>query len=290
MIRSGATAHEIRQRQGARADGDCYTMSKWVKFLAFSCPHFNRQDDEAINWMHSRITHHAPDVVVHLGDGHEAVGASRFQDEDEGDEYDGDLKAEMASHNYFLQTTREIAERAAGRGRKVRCVFIPGNHDDNILAPGRINPKIRALCDYRLLEDELRTGKWEQPCQYVHSRNRGTFSLGAVTFAHGYECGQNSDELQSILLSRYTHGLFVSGHTHRPMHVQRARKTQAVPLPFWYANAGCLRKMKPGYVARKRTHGWGQAVVVGNAQLINSPRVTKQWDAVTEIFRMSDDL
>jgi predicted phosphodiesterase len=256
-------------------------LAKWVKWLAFSCPHCPLEDMDAIRWMLERIRHHAPDVIVHLGDGHEAAGASKHPNEDS-----FTLKEEYAAHNKLLEDVRTTAELAGDK--PVRCVFLPGNHDDNILAACRIDAKVRELCDFRLHEPELQN--WEQPTEYVYNRKRGTFSLGQVTFAHGYECGQSSDEFQSILLSQYTHGLFVSGHTHRPVHVTRAQKSKGVPLPYWYANAGCMRDLKPSYVARKRTHGWGQAVVVGEAQLINSPRVTRQWEAQTEIFRWSDEL
>jgi 3',5'-cyclic AMP phosphodiesterase CpdA len=234
--------------------------------------------------MLGRIRHHAPDVVVHLGDGHEASAASKFEDEEK-----TELKEDFAEHNQFLETVRTTAELAAD-GKPVQCVFLPGNHDDNILAMGRIDKHIRSCCDYREHEPELKEKRWEMPAKYVYDRKLGTFSIGQVTFAHGYEAGQSSDEFQSILLSQYTHSLFVSGHTHRPVHVTRSLRTKAVPLPYWYANAGCLRDLKPGYVARKRTHLWGQAIVAGEAQLISSPRTTRQWDAQTEIFRMSDDL
>jgi hypothetical protein len=73
------------------------------------------------------------------------------------------------------------------------------------------------------------------------------------------------------------------------MHVQRCYRTKAVPLPFWYANPGCIRDLAPNYIKRKRHHQWGQGVVIGEAEITKSPRMSRTWEARTEIFRMADD-
>lgn len=225
-----------------------------------------------------QIASYRPDVIVHLGDGHEASGASVHPNEER-----FTLQEEYAAHNKLLE---DIRKAATHKGRRTtRLVFLPGNHDDNILAACRIESKVRALCDYRLHEPELEN--WEQPCEYVYDRRRGTFKIGQVTFAHGFEAGMGGGKFQSVLLGM-PFGLTVTGHTHRPEHVTQAMMTQAVPLPYWWANAGCMRDLKPDYVKRKRTHMWGQAVVVGEAEEVKSPRMSRAWSAETRIYKVSD--
>jgi hypothetical protein len=234
------------------------------------------QDDKAIDWMLGRLEKIQPDVVVHLGDGHEADSASRWPTE-----YDWDIVDEWDSHNAMLAKIRKAAPKA-------RRVFLPGNHDANFQEICRIDKKLRRACDFRDHEPELKD-HWELPASYVYDKRRGTFSIGQVTFAHGYEAGANADEFHAILLAA-PFGLYVGGHTHRPTPcVMRAKRTATVPLPYWYANAGAMRNLKPPYMERKRTHNWGQAIVVGEAVPLKSPRMSRHWDARVEIFRMADD-
>jgi predicted phosphodiesterase len=249
-------------------------MPERVTFLAFSCPHCPLEDKEAVDWLVQEIAGRKPSVVVHLGDGHEADSASRWPSE-----YDWPLSEEFKAHNEFLRRVREAQPSA-------RRVFLPGNHDANLQAINRIDKKLRDLCDYRIHEDELK--HWEQPCDYVYDRHRGVFRLGQVTFGHGYEAAANADEVQSITLGS-PYGLWVGGHTHRPLPVTQARKTQQIPLPYWYANAGTLRDIwDVDYMTRKRRHLWGQAIVVGDVVVTKSPRMSRQWDAETVVRTMFD--
>jgi len=109
-----------------------------------------------------------------------------------------------------------------------------------------------------------------------------------VVFSHGYEAGTNGDELEALYMAN-EYGLYVRGHTHRPCKVTQAQRTKAVPLRYWYANSGTIRKMDCDYMNRKRQAMWGSAVVVGEAEMIKSPRMRRCWDAHTETFRMYDD-
>ncbi len=240
-------------------------------FLAFSCVHCPLQDAEAVDFLLHTIGKLKPDVIVHLGDGHEADSASRWPNE-----YDWSLSEEFKSHNEFLKSIRKASPKS-------RRIFLPGNHDDNLQSINRIDIRLRNLCDYNEHEPELRE-HWEQPINYVYSRRRGVWRLGQVTFCHGYEASASADELQSILLGM-PYGLFVGGHTHKPLDVTQAYKTRSIPLPYWYANTGCMRDMKPVWMARKRTHQWGQAITVGKASIVKSPRMSRQWDAQTIIFK-----
>lgn len=249
------------------------------KFLAYSCKHVPFHDPKAIAWIISRIREIKPDEVIDLGDGIEADAASKFPSEQR-----HQLEDEFVEHNKCLRNIR-LEAQAANPNVKLR--YLPGNHCDNLNEIGRINPKIRSLCDFVKNQSEFADGHWSIPTQYVYDRRKGVYRIGQVGFAHGYECGSNGDEAQSILLG-IPYGLIVLGHSHRPTEVTRARKNQ-IPLPFWYANAGCLRDLKPDYMKRKRSQTWGQACVIGEAMELKSPRVSREWSAHTEIFRLGDD-
>jgi len=256
---------------------------KSIKWLAFGCKHAPLTDADAMAWAIERIRELQPDVIVDLGDAFEADSASRWPSE-----YDFTLDDEYRADNEHRRRIREAAPNA-------KLVFLPGNHDDNILAIGRIDKRMRARCNWqvrqyddrdRWLNEELLT-HWQIKAKHLYCRQRGVYRLGQVAFAHGYEHGSNSDEFQAILLGD-PFGLTVTAHTHRPMPVTQAQRTKDVPLPYWYANVGCLRDLKPSYVARKRTHRWGQALAHGTAQITKSPRMSRQWTATVEIFRMYD--
>lgn len=248
-------------------------MPERLRWAAFGCPHVPLHDREATGWMLDTIARHRPDVVVHLGDGHEADSASRWPSE-----YAWTLADEFEAHNKFLAAVGKAAPKA-------RKVFCWGNHDANLLAINRLDRRVRGLCDPRQHEPELRG--W-QHVPYIYCRTRGVYRLGQVTFAHGYEHASRSGEYQAILLGQ-PYGLLVAAHTHRPEPVTQAMRSPTVPLPYWYSNVGCLRDLKPPYVERKRTHAWGHAVALGEADNVKSPRLRRCWDARVEVFRWYDE-
>jgi len=252
-------------------------LPKSVKFVSFACTHSPLQDPEAIEWLIKNIKEIKPDYTILMGDMLEAASASRWDNEEQ-----WSLKEEFMSADNMLKDIR----RASG---SAKTVFLPGNHDDNIISINRLDKRLRGLCDYRKEHNmpEL-FNNWLQPTQYTFDRTRGCFRLGQVTFSHGYECHSSSDEMQSILLGK-PYGLFVSGHTHRPIPVTQAKRTATVPLPYWYANAGCLRLLDPEWVKRKRTHLWGHGLVCGEASLIQGSRESCCWSAETRIFQMKND-
>jgi len=260
---------------------------KSIKWLAFGCSHAPLHDPAHIDWIEGRIREVKPDVVLHLGDLHEADSASRWPSE-----YDWDLTHEFREADRLLNRIRTAAQAV---NAKARCVFLPGNHDANLLAMARIPRKVRLCCDWRVpqydADKKLVNGEllkhWRTGCAYRYCRTSGVYRIGQVTFAHGYEHGVSGDEAQSILLGQ-PYGLYVSAHTHRPQPVTQAMRTRQIPLPYWFANVGCSREMKPAYVERRRTHQWGQAVAYGDAELLKSPRAGRRWSATVEIFRMYD--
>lgn len=251
---------------------------KVERFVAFSCTHCPLEDPEAVNWLRREIEEIKPTLIVHLGDGHEADSASRWPSE-----ASWSLVDEFEAHNRFLAGIRESAPDA-------RKIFLPGNHDDNLLALNRIDKKLRGLCDYRkqpVHEPELK--HWYQPAQYVFDAKKGVFRVGQVTFGHGYKSDALADETHSILLG-VPFGLYVGGHLHRPQAVTQASKSRAVLLPYWYANAGTLRDMwDVDYMSRKDRSRWGQALVTGEINVTGRVSLAREWDAETRIFRMYGD-
>lgn len=249
-------------------------MAETVKFVAFSCTHVPVQDPQAILWLQKQIEDVRPDYLIHLGDLLEADGASRFPSET-----DWDLKDEFDEGQSLMYALRQTA------GPDCTCVFLPGNHDQNIIDANRIDPKLRRLCDFRDLPE---FDNWLTPTQYRYCRKRGVFRLGQVDFSHGYEANASAGKFEAIYLSHEYH-LYVHGHTHRPHDVRQVMVNQTRPLRQWYANAGTLADMDRDYMARKRKGMWGQACVVGETQMLKSPRRSRCWSAETRIFRMFDD-
>ncbi len=261
-----------------------------VKWVAFSCPHAPLQDEDALAVVAERIAEFQPDRVICLGDLHEADSASRWPSE-----YSWTIEHE------FEQANERVLKplRLANRNAKCEYLFLPGNHDDNILSIARIDKKVRGRCNYRIpqyaegkkggpaiwLNEEMLT-HWQMPCGYRYKRDGGTYRIGATVFAHGYEAGVSGDMAQSINLG-WPYGLFVSGHTHRPTpgEAMRSMATKTLPLPFWYLNAGFTGTFDVDYMARKRQQMWGHGVCYGWSLPINSPRFSRSWDAYCELIR-----
>jgi predicted phosphodiesterase len=263
---------------------------KAIKFFALGCSHAPLMDPHARQAIREKIAEFDPDVIIHLGDIFEADAASRWENE-----YSWTLKEEFREADSDLWAIRN----ASPRPLDVRCVLLPGNHDDNLLTWNRINRKLRDTCDWTLPHYMRVNGKqcqinremlthWERPHQYRYEK-KSCFRIGAVTFGHGWECGVSSDEAQSLYLA-WPQGLFVSAHTHRPTPgpARQAMKTKSLPLDRYYLNAGCTRELECHYMERKRQMMWGHGCVYGWSLPINSPRFTPTWDAHCEVFRIFD--
>lgn len=263
-------------------------MPTYTKVLAFGCIHVPHHDPEAIEWLCQKIAKLKPNVLIHLGDQLDSAAASRWDDREESTT---PLEEEFRMTDTILRSIRKAAPRGA------RLVFLPGNHDDNLEAPARIHRLIRSLTSWRtphpttngVVNVEI-PEHWEIGAKHLYCRNRGVFRVGGqVAFAHGYECSTNSDESQSIKLG-VPSGLFVSAHTHRPVPVSQAHKTKRIPLPYWYANVGCLRDMKPAYMARKDTTQWGQAALYAEVNPRGRSGGPREWDAQLHLFRMYNEI
>ena len=251
-------------------------MGAALRFVAWSCPHNPLTHRRAFEELLAEIERFRPDVLVCLGDLLDADAASRFPTEG-----DWDLADEYAAAGRHLRAARLAA------GEDPRCVWLHGNHDQNILEPCRLPKRLRSLCDWHAsdnpLSRELAEGGWRE-IRYGHSRR---FRLGQVVFQHGAEHGVNAGRNLAQLYAP-ENGLLVWGHTHRPTPVTEAFLTNKISLRRWHANAGCLvdwRRLP--YAARMNTSTWGHGCVVGEAY-VGEKRVSfksRRWEAETVVFR-----
>lgn len=250
-------------------------MPKYVKAIAFSCVHVPHDDPAARKWLVQTIRDEKPDYVVCLGDLLEADAASRWPSEQA-----HRLTDEYQFADDFLAEIDDAKGDAEG-------VFLEGNHDANIVDKHRIDPKLRALCDYR--KHIPRLAAWTRGADYEYHRNRGAFRLGQVSFMHGYETSASGLRIQAVEMGN-PFGLCVWGHTHRPQDVTQVMLTPQAPLPYWWMDVGCLCRMDTDYMKRKRQWAWGQGCAVINlnpsAGTAKSPRMSPHWDASLRVFRM----
>jgi hypothetical protein len=248
---------------------------KSERAIIFGCTHFPLHDERAIDWLLETICREKPNHLFFIGDALEANAASKWDDAKElaiglGDEFD--------ALNTFLASVK----RASPNSRKR---FLAGNHEANISAAGRLDPRIRSLCDWRKI-DGLR--EWEVKAEYGYKRDC-SFRLGQVVVGHGVETSEGGVETEAMYHTLHRpFGLFVAAHTHRPQQVREIR-WKGLPMKRWVANVGCLRGLEPGFMERKRKWEWGHACGIVDALPINGVRLAKEWEARVEILRMFDD-
>lgn len=257
-------------------------MAKAEKFVAFGCPHFPLQDDVAIAWLIDTIVREKPSVIAHLGDGIEANAASQW---DDAKELALALADEYEAHDAFLAQIRKAAPRA-------RLIVRAGNHESNITRAGRLDPRIRSLCDWRSPKNQPELKHWSVGGEYKYCRTSGaSWITPQVCVSHGYETSKSGLDVEAFyFLKNNPFSLYVSAHTHRPRPVAEIIWKGDLPMDRWTANVGTLRDMDSAtFMDRNRRWGWGQACVVGEAMPLKSPRMSKEWSAETRVFRMYDD-
>ena len=186
-----------------------------------------------------------PDVVVLMGDLLEGLAASKWPSNER-----HTLQYEFDSAAVVLEALRKEAPRA-------RWVLCEGNHDANLRGPGRIEQDLHDVIDYR-----KRLAKALKGVRIIPYENGsgGVYRLGPVTFCHGFDCTEQGERNEACRLGS-AGGLYVRGHTHRPVQVTQASINGKVALDRWYANPGTLAGLKPGYTVRQNTDGWGSGVV-----------------------------
>ena len=123
-------------------------MQDPVRWLAFSCAHAPLQDEEAVQSLIETIVDYKPDLIIDLGDTHEADSASRWPSE-----YIWSLEEEYESTDNLR---RQIRLAAALSKTPTKMVWLPGNHDRNLIAIARIDKKIRSLVHWKNWEQEFK--------------------------------------------------------------------------------------------------------------------------------------
>lgn len=255
-------------------------IKRATSFIVAGCFHVPFQDRDAVEAFKGAIVSEQPDVVIINGDLLEAGAASVHPNEDP-----YTLAEEFAEADLLLSEIRKCATYKNKANAKL--VFLLGNHDDNILAECRIPKKLRSLCSFKQHMKELEF--WKMPCEYVNDYKRGVYRMGQVAVFHGYECGTAALKNQAVLLGD-PFGLTVSSHTHRPVDVHQCMMSPNIPLDRWAANTGCMRDLKPSYVARKQTHNWGHAYVIGDCDTsLKTLRKSLCWSAEMRLLKISGD-
>lgn len=247
-----------------------------TKFVAFSCTHFPVHSEEFRQWRLAKIREIRPDVVVNMGDWLDADAASRWPNE-----HDWTLQQE---YDLAAKDARETREAA---GPDARLVWLLGNHDANLEAPNRIPKKLRELCSWRQhLEMHEALKDWTI-IPYTH---RSYWRLGQVTFQHGAQTNVNAERDQAILYG-VPRGLYVMGHTHRPIPVSRVILPGKVPVfGLHYCNVGCGADWdRMEYISRSNIALWGRGLLVGdcNTSQRRNNWATRQWDAELLIHSMA---
>lgn len=247
---------------------------EWKRWAAVPDLHCPVRDAASFAETLKRVREQGPEVLVVLGDLLEAGAASRFENEEE-----WSLEDEFADATEALT----LLEDAAGPGCEL--VLLEGNHDHNIRREGRIEKRVRTLCDWRKCIPQVKAGKW-RVVEYLNCRDKGVYRLGQVTFKHGFSTTQTGEQAEAVLLG-VPNGLTVGGHTHRPVPVTQVFLRPNVGVPYWYANAGTLGPLKPEYAGRAATHLWGRAFVFGVARIGRHWWSRPQWKADVTILQMA---
>ena len=247
-----------------------------ARFAAVSCPHFPYAREESLAFVfHTLEKQKGLTHFVVLGDLFEAKSASVHSDEE--------VECLLSNYAAAAKFYEDLQDVLPADCERVWCL---GNHDDNIQVSDfrRIPKSLRKLVHWNnTLVHGAVFKRWKQ-IPYVKGVE-GCYQLGQVIFYHGYDAGNNSDETEGLQMAMacggHAHRLTVRGHTHRPLGVTQASYSAKVMLPYWYANAGTLGPLKPGYMQRKDTSLWGPGMVVGSCEVARPSRMRQgpQWEA-----------
>lgn len=254
-----------------------------VRFAAFSCLHAPITDPKYFAWLIKQLEEFKPAHVVNLGDWYEGKAAKRWPSW-------SDEKWSLEDEHRAVYRQAQALNDACP---DAQFYWLYGNHDDNLfgIQPDRIADDLKdsVQWDRRAdLSEEL--ALWKVVRKYNH---REKLRLGPVTFQHG--CAANvSAEKDSSYLYGTPYGLYIQGHTHRPVRVTRAEERQKF-LPFWYANPGCGADWgRMHYMDRMSMAKWGRGLIVGEIpeSSIRESRTayaSKNWDAELRIHSMAHD-
>jgi hypothetical protein len=250
-------------------------MAFTTRFLAFGCVHVPIHCEEFRQWRLEKIREHKPDVIINLGDWHDANYASRWDNED-----DWDALAEFDALRQDAIDTQAAAPNA-------QIVWLHGNHCSNGMQPGRIPKKVRGAVEFAKNE-KLRdvTQNWK----IVPYGHHEFYRLGQITFQHGCQTNVNAERDQALGYG-VPFGLHVSAHTHRPKRIAPIELPGRVPcFGMQYCNVGCGADWsRMHYMDRANKQLWGRAVLVGtvNAKQRRAWFGSRQWDGELLIHSMA---
>ncbi len=255
------------------------------KFVALFDQHAPFQNDEYLEKTYEIISKVKPQHVIIGGDLFDADGASKWNNEEA-----HDLLEEYEIANKIL----ENCHKAAPRGAKL--IWLLGNHEDNVLQKGRIDRRLRRLCEWGRHMSEAKN--WQQ-VPYSREENKGCYRIGRqVTFIHGHVAPEHAESPSNSLVEQAIinnnaepFSLVICGHSHRPTELKRMRIAKT-PLPHWWMVSGCLCQLNPprDWMARKRWDLWGNGIVVGDVIPTHSSRKDKYWEVEPIIFEMGRKL
>jgi len=259
-------------------------MATNKEFAAISCVHAPFQREESTNWLLNRLSTDGSKLTdfIILGDLLESSAASVHPDE-----HSHTLADEYEAAAGYLTAIQQCLPPDC------RLHWLLGNHDDNLQVSDsrRTDRRTRDLIHWSRSEWSGVFGRWKQYPYIkpsVHNQ-RGCLQIGQVIFCHGWDAGQNSDELESLQVAYacggHSHRLVVRGHTHRPRPVSQCKRSAKVMLPYWYANAGTMGPLQPQYMSRKDVSQWNAGIVWGSVRVERPSRLSGvQWQAQTEIM------
>lgn len=248
-----------------------------VKFVAVSCLHAPLTDRSYFEWLLSFLEGTQPDYFINLGDWYEGKPAKRF------DAWPDEKWGILTEH-------KEVARQANAFNEvlpNAKKVWLYGNHDDNTfgIAPDRVKEDVREAIRWQENKDVAPALKdWTVIEEYSH---RAKFRLGPVTFQHGCDVAMNSMQKAAYLYGG-PYGLYVCGHTHRPLQTTQAEHL-GIRLPYWYANPGCGADWdRMHYMKRMSMAKWGRGLIVGEVSksAVSNRKSTyssKQWDAELKV-------
>ena len=228
-------------------------------FLAFSCVHLPFEDKAGVDWLIDQIATRQPQVIVNLGDTMDTQSLSKFSESKL-----IELAQEFDAANVFCQRINEAAPKA-------KKVWMMGNHEERMFRESVAH--LSRLLDYRLHIKAAR--KWTH-IPYTF-RPDHTFTLGQVTFAHGFHTSDTACKAEAVKLG-VENGLYVHGHTHRP-HDPHRINYGSLRLKNWIANPGCFIRPGISYMATKDDSLWGQGLISGWANTKRRADTRMNWEA-----------
>lgn len=239
--------------------------------------HVPHHDPESLAWAVGLIEQWKPDHLIMGGDLIDANAASRWPNE-----YEHTLKDEYRWGNEILKDLRSAAPK------NCTCVWIWGNHEDNIRSANRVPKDLRSLVQ---IEDHIPEYQNWKHIPYTRHHIKGSYRRGQVSFIHGHVTTDAAMDEQAIKMANYEpFSLTISGHTHRPTLAVKQVMLRRFGLPHWRADAGCHMNWDSAeYMKRLDMTQWGHACVLTEQIPIKSPRKSREWNAEIKVREFAGD-